>query len=119
MKKHISTMVFGCLGVCAGFTICFVFLVVPERGPSSAAPAHRSDLVALESASLQQAIEWRPYLRELHQRLSRSEPPPFEFGSRLSTNHGISEIGIEREGWLGGPYTFVVRSDGTFRYHGT
>lgn len=37
-----------------------------------------------------------------------------------STNHGISEIGIER-GPCFGPcpiYTFIVRSDGSFRYKG-
>lgn len=37
-----------------------------------------------------------------------------------STNHGISEIGIERHGCEGACpiYTFVARSDGTFRYKG-
>jgi hypothetical protein len=37
-----------------------------------------------------------------------------------STNHGITEIGIERSGsvWGGPIYTFVARSDGTFRYKG-
>ena len=37
-----------------------------------------------------------------------------------STNHGITEIGIERSRCLGPcpSYTFIVRSDGTFRYKG-
>jgi hypothetical protein len=37
-----------------------------------------------------------------------------------STNHGITEIGIERTGSVrGGPiFTFIVKSDGTFRYMG-
>src|SRR4051794_17268887 len=37
-----------------------------------------------------------------------------------STNHGISEFGIERSGsvWGGPSYTFIVKSDGTFRYKG-
>lgn len=37
-----------------------------------------------------------------------------------STNHGITEVGIERAGCLGTcpSYTFVVKSDGTFRYRG-
>jgi hypothetical protein len=37
-----------------------------------------------------------------------------------STSHGISEIGIERTGCFGTcpEYTFIARSDGTFRYKG-
>jgi len=37
-----------------------------------------------------------------------------------STNHGISEISIERAGsiWGGPVYTFIARSDGTFEYLG-
>lgn len=37
-----------------------------------------------------------------------------------STNHGITEIGIERTGCFGTcpSYTFVVKSDGAFRYKG-
>ena len=37
-----------------------------------------------------------------------------------STNHGITEIGIERTGCYGicPSYTFIVKSDGTFRYKG-
>lgn len=37
-----------------------------------------------------------------------------------STNHGISEIGIERTRCYGAcpAYTFIVKSDGTFRYKG-
>lgn len=37
-----------------------------------------------------------------------------------STNHGITEIGIERSGCLGTCpiYTFTVKSDGTYRYRG-
>jgi hypothetical protein len=42
-------------------------------------------------------------------------------GEVASTNHGITEIGIERSGCYGRcpVYTFIVRSDGTFRYTGT
>jgi Domain of unknown function (DUF6438) len=38
-----------------------------------------------------------------------------------STNHGITEIGIERTGCFGTcpAYTFIIKSDGTFRYTGT
>ena len=37
-----------------------------------------------------------------------------------STNHGITEIGIERTRCYGTcpSYTFIVKSDGTFRYNG-
>ena len=37
-----------------------------------------------------------------------------------STNHGITEIGIERGGCYGTCpiYTFIIKSDGTFRYKG-
>ncbi len=37
-----------------------------------------------------------------------------------STNHGITEIGIERTGCFGTcpSYTFIVRSDGNFKYSG-
>jgi len=37
-----------------------------------------------------------------------------------STNHGITEIGIERTGCFGTcpAYTFIVKRDGTFRYQG-
>jgi biopolymer transport protein ExbD len=31
MKKHLSTVVVGCLGLCAGFTLCYVYLVHPQR----------------------------------------------------------------------------------------
>ena len=36
------------------------------------------------------------------------------------TNHGITEIGIERSGCFGScpAYTFIIKSDGTFRYKG-
>jgi uncharacterized protein DUF6438 len=42
------------------------------------------------------------------------------FHQILSTNHGISEIGIERIGspWGGPTYTFIAKNDGTFRYRG-
>lgn len=30
MKKHLSSIIFGCLGLCAGFTLCYVYVVIPE-----------------------------------------------------------------------------------------
>jgi len=29
MKKYLSTIVFGCLGLCAGFTLCYVYIAIP------------------------------------------------------------------------------------------
>jgi len=42
------------------------------------------------------------------------------FSEVISTNHGITEIGIERTGCYGTcpAYTFIVKNDGTFRYKG-
>jgi hypothetical protein len=31
MKKYISSVVFGTIGVGAGFALCFVYLVIPQR----------------------------------------------------------------------------------------
>jgi hypothetical protein len=31
MKKYISSVIFGALGVGAGFALCFVYLVIPQR----------------------------------------------------------------------------------------
>jgi hypothetical protein len=42
MKKHISSLIssltFGCLGVCLGFTFCYVHLVLPVRVAALSAP---------------------------------------------------------------------------------
>ena len=34
MKKHLSTIVFGCLGLCAGFTLCYIYVAIPQREAS-------------------------------------------------------------------------------------
>jgi biopolymer transport protein ExbD len=39
MKHHLSKIVFGCLGLCVGFTLCYVNLVVPVREAKLAALA--------------------------------------------------------------------------------
>src|SRR4051794_20013997 len=39
MKHHLSKIVFGCLGLCVGFTLCYVNLVVPKREAELAASA--------------------------------------------------------------------------------
>ena len=33
MKKHISSLVFGIVGICSGFALCFLYLVLPTREP--------------------------------------------------------------------------------------
>lgn len=39
MKKHLSTVVGACLGLCAGFTLCYICLVLPHRGGKATASA--------------------------------------------------------------------------------
>jgi hypothetical protein len=63
-------------------------------------------------------------LAEIHRRgTNQTSGPPIYFQSlleRASTNHGVTEIGLERTPCHGTcpSYTFVVKSDGTFRYQG-
>lgn len=38
MKKHLSSFVFGSLGICAGFTLCFVYVALPLREAGDATP---------------------------------------------------------------------------------
>src|SRR5260221_1966562 len=37
MKKYLLAAVAGCLGLCAGFTLCYVYLVLPPRAATAAA----------------------------------------------------------------------------------
>ncbi len=39
MKVHLSTVVAACLGLCAGFTLCYVCLVLPHREGKATASA--------------------------------------------------------------------------------
>ena len=39
MKKHLCTVVGACLGLCAGFTLCYICLVLPHREGKAAASA--------------------------------------------------------------------------------
>jgi len=39
MRKHLSTAVGTCLGLCAGFTLCYICLVLPHREGKAAASA--------------------------------------------------------------------------------
>jgi biopolymer transport protein ExbD len=39
MKRHLSTVVGTCLGLCAGFTLCYICLVLPHREAKATASA--------------------------------------------------------------------------------
>jgi hypothetical protein len=56
MKTHLSSVVFGLLGCFVGFTLCFVYLVVPARVASS-----KPALVAVPIQH-QAVLDWQPYL---------------------------------------------------------
>ena len=56
MKKHLSSFLFGCLGLGVGFTLCYVYLVLPERAPKASG---QPQFVALQQGS---QLDWRPYL---------------------------------------------------------
>ena len=71
MKKHLSSIVFGCLGLVAGFTLCYTFFVVPtpEARPTAFMPARQVVLYAprgghgpLDWRPDHSQLEWRPYL---------------------------------------------------------
>lgn len=63
-------------------------------------------------------------LADLHKRLDRDggvAPAVRNFEDMRAARHGVTEMGIERGGCFGRcpAYTFIVKSDGTFRYTGT
>jgi hypothetical protein len=58
MKKHLSSLLFGCLGLCAGFTLCYVYLVLPERTPKATAP---SGFIILPM-QVRTHLDWQPLL---------------------------------------------------------
>ena len=57
MKKHLSSVMFGCIGLCVGFTLCYVYLVLPKR----AARANPPQWIALQARN---QLDWRPYVIE-------------------------------------------------------
>lgn len=65
-------------------------------------------------------------IAEMHEKLPRTPPiarnrvPLVDNSGASYTNHGITEIGIERTPCFGRcpAYTFIIKSDGTFRYQG-
>ncbi|MBP9903832.1 MAG: hypothetical protein V9H26_08025 [Verrucomicrobiota bacterium] len=46
MKKHLSSFMFGTLGLCAGFTLCFVYIALPLQN-TVAATLHTTPLSGL------------------------------------------------------------------------
>ena len=58
MKKHLSSFLFGCLGLGVGFTLCYVYLVLPAREAKQAASS-QPQLVAYFSKDGQTRFEWR------------------------------------------------------------
>ncbi|HWW00464.1 MAG TPA: DUF6438 domain-containing protein [Candidatus Acidoferrum sp.] len=63
-------------------------------------------------------------ISDYHFKHARDQPRDFHSSRSqdevASTNHGVTEIGIERSACYGTCpiYTFIIKSDGTFRYHG-
>lgn len=64
MKKHLSSLLFGSLGLCVGFTLCYVYLVLPERTAKASAPQWAAFPVQTAAFPPQARgqLEWRPYL---------------------------------------------------------
>jgi len=71
MKKHLSSIVFGCLGLFVGFTLCYAFFVVPtqEARPTAFVPARQVVLFAPKGDHGPRdwrpdrgQLDWRPYL---------------------------------------------------------
>lgn len=58
MKKHLSSFLFGCLGLGVGFTLCYVYLVLPARDARQTA-SNQPHLVAHFSKDGQTRFEWR------------------------------------------------------------
>ena len=58
MKKHLSSFLFGCLGVGVGFTLCYVHLVLPACDARRTA-SNQPQLVAHFSGDGQTRFEWR------------------------------------------------------------
>ena len=60
MKKHLSSLVFGCLGLCVGFTLCYLYLVLPEWTARATTP--QAPYLALLRNDGHSHLEWQPYL---------------------------------------------------------
>ena len=58
MKKHLSSFLFGFLGLGVGFTLCYVYLVLPARDARQTA-SNQPHVVAHFSKDGQTHFEWR------------------------------------------------------------
>lgn len=63
MKKHLSVVLGTCLGVCAGFTLCYVCLVLPQREGKATAPT-RQQVRQQEKTAITIARDGSLYLAE-------------------------------------------------------
>jgi hypothetical protein len=64
-------------------------------------------------------IYWKN-VRANHDKWVKERMQSRQAASIISTNHGITEVGIERTACFGDcpVYTFIIKSDGSFRYKG-
>jgi hypothetical protein len=53
---------FGCLGLCAGFMLCYVFFVIPTCGAKATAITPLPQRVFYVPKSDHSQLDWRPYL---------------------------------------------------------
>ena len=57
MKRHISSVVFGVVGCVVGFTICFIYGVLPARQKANGTAAFVPVMVKADAG-----LKWEPYL---------------------------------------------------------
>jgi hypothetical protein len=58
MKKHLSSFLFGCVGLGVGFTLSYVYLVLPARDAKQTT-SNQPRVVAHFSKDGQTRFEWR------------------------------------------------------------
>ena len=58
MKRHLSSLIFGSLGLCVGFTLCYLYIVLPER--TAKGTGAQKQFVVLPTAA-QDRLGWQPY----------------------------------------------------------
>lgn len=62
MKKHLSSVVFGCLGLFVGFALCYALLVIPTTDLARTRIAPPPLRVFYVPKSDRSQLDWRPYL---------------------------------------------------------
>ena len=67
MRNQLSSLKYGCLGLCAGFTFCYVYLVLPERVARAITTQPQFVAVPTRAGDL----DWRPYM------IYPTNPPKF------------------------------------------